>query len=395
MSNRILVTQLSQDVSLPTWLDVKDLESLVKQDIPEFRKIESFRCKWEVQLAQPALCVQLQVLVADNKKRLVSYLVKSPESLSVGLKVPIKGDFSVESHIYEIVLPAVEDLYKNEGKILHFSPPIIKAKQKSNHLYLEYILNKGYSVANSLKGLSVTAMEGVLSKLAAYHAGTATYIALNSGKIRELPKLGGYPKSAEEVAELKSLYQLRFHESLRSNNAGEYEDKVKSFQKYVNANTNTLDLKTSFNVILNGACWPNNVLIQVDAFGNVKDSLFSDFHAAKYGPAVYDLFSLLLTAPAEKSRRFDYFVKYYHDQLVENLNLLKFKGKKPSLTDLQLDLLKYGHWAFEFATEILPIMLSDFSSIEDTDELFKNPVFGEQIRELLPWLENRGYFEKD
>jgi len=112
----------------------------------------------------------------------------------------------------------------------------------------------------------------------------------------------------------------------------------------VKSGTEILDSKTSFNVILNGSCWPNNLLLQVDAFGNVKDTLFSGFHTAQYGPAVYDLFSLLLTVPAEKSSRFDGYVKFYHDQLIENLNLLKFLGKKPSLTDLQLDLLKYGHW---------------------------------------------------
>ncbi|XP_016980362.2 uncharacterized protein LOC108045512 isoform X1 [Drosophila rhopaloa] len=393
MSSRILVTQLSQDLSLPAWLDQQDLERLVRQEIPEFRKIDTLRCKWEVQLSQPALCVQLQVLVAENKKRQVNYLIKSPESLSIGLKVPIKGDFQVERHMYEIVLPALEELYKNADKSIHFSPSVFKTNQKFNQIYLEYILNKGYAVANSLKGLSVTAMEGVLSKLAAYHAGTACYIERNSGKFRELPKLGNLLKSDGEVDELKGLYQMRFHEGLRSNDAREYEDKVKSFQKYVKVEAK-LDARASFNVILNGSCWPNNVLIQVDAFGNVKDSLFSDFHAAKYGPAIYDLFSLLLTAPAEKSSRFDGYVKFYHDHLIENLTLLKFQGKKTSLTDLQLDLLKYGHWGFESATEILPILLSDFGS-NDTDELFKNPVFGEQIRELLPWLENRGYIEED
>ncbi|XP_016950900.1 uncharacterized protein LOC108025138 [Drosophila biarmipes] len=394
MSNPILLTQISQDASLPTWLDQKDLEALVRQDIAEFSKIENIRCKREVQLAQPALCAHLQVLLRDNKKRQVSYLIKSPESIAIGLKVPIEGDFTVERHIYENVLPSLEELYKDADKIIRFSPPVIQSKQKSNHLCLEYILNKGYSVANGPKGLSATTMKGVLSKLAAYHAGTACYIAKNSSKIRELPKLGENSKLGKEAAELKSLYQMRFHESLRANEAREYEDKVKSFQKYLKSNTELLDLRTSFNVILNGSCWPNNVLIQVDAFGNVKDTLFSDFHAAKYGPAVYDLFSLLLTAPAEKSTRFDGFVKYYHDRLIENLTLLRFQGKKPSLTDLQLDLLRYGHWAFEFATEVLPILLSDFGN-NDVDELFKNPVFGSQIRELLPWLENRGYFEED
>ncbi|EDV49483.1 uncharacterized protein LOC6553967 [Drosophila erecta] len=393
MSSPVLVTQQSQDASLPTWVDQKDLETLVKQ-IPEFRKIEGLRWKWETQLTEPALCVHIQVLLSDKKKRQVSYLIKSPETVSVGLKVPRKGDFPAERHMFEVVLPALEELYQNANRIVHFGPPVIKAKQKSNHIYCDYILNKGYSVANGLKGLSVTAMEGVLSKLAAYHAGTAAYIAVNPGKIRELPKLGEPSKLGKEAAELKSLYQLRFHESLRSNDARQYEDKVKSFQNNVKSGTEFSDSRTSFNVILNGSCWPNNLLLQVDAFGNVKDVLFSGFHTAKYGPAVYDLFSLLLTVPAQKSSRFDGYVKFYHDQLIENLKILKFPGKKPSLTDLQLELLKYGHWAFETATEILPIVLSDFAN-NDTEELFRNPVLGEQIRELLPWMENRGYFEED
>ncbi|KAH8308450.1 hypothetical protein KR059_012765 [Drosophila kikkawai] len=393
MSSQILVTQLSQEVSVPAWLDQQELERVARQEIPDFRKIESTRCKWEVQLSHPALCVQLQVLIGDNKKRLVRYLLKSPESVSSGLKLPIQGDFSVERYMYETVLPALEQLYKDVDKVIHFSPISYQLKQKSNCLYLDYVLAKGYSVGNTRKGLNVTAMEAVLSKLAAYHAATACYIERNSGKIRELPKLSGNRVGA--VAELKSLLQMKFHESLRSNDAREYEDKVKSFQKYLNAHVGVLDVKNSFNVILNGSCWSNNLLNQVDAFGNVKDSLFSDFHAAKYGPAVYDLFSLLLTAPAEKTSRFDGYVKYYHDQLVSNLNLLKYRGRKPSLTDLQLDLLKCGHWGFEVATEVLPVVLSAFETNDDIEELFRNPVFGEQVRELLPWLENRGYFEED
>ncbi|XP_017033853.1 uncharacterized protein [Drosophila kikkawai] len=267
MSSQILVTQLSQEVSVPAWLDQQELERVARQEIPDFRKIESTRCKWEVQLSHPALCVQLQVLIGDNKKRLVRYLLKSPESVSSGLKLPIQGDFSVERYMYETVLPALEQLYKDVDKVIHFSPISYQLKQKSNCLYLDYVLAKGYSVGNTRKGLNVTAMEAVLSKLAAYHAATACYIERNSGKIRELPKLSGNRVGA--VAELKSLLQMKFHESLRSNDAREYEDKVKSFQKYLNAHVGVLDVKNSFNVILNGSCWSNNLLNQVDAFGNL------------------------------------------------------------------------------------------------------------------------------
>ncbi|EDV43241.1 uncharacterized protein Dana_GF16622 [Drosophila ananassae] len=394
MSTPILLTQRSQDVSVPSWVDSKDLEDVLKKEIPDFRKIESSQYKWEQQLSQPALRVQLTVQCAANKRRQVNYLIKSKETIASGLKLPIKGDFSVELFMYEAVLPALEDLYKNVEKTILFSPASFKSKQKSECLYLDYILAKGYSLATTPKGLSPTAMETVLSKLAAYHAGTACYIERNRGKIRELPKLGAPLEFGGGAGELKSLFQMKFHESLRSNDIREYEDKVKAFQKYLKAHLGSFDTKSSFNVILNGSCWPNNLVYQSDAFGNVKDPLFIDFQAAKYGPAVYDLFSLLLTAPAEKSTRFDGYLNYYHDQLLANLKLLQFQGKKPSLTDLQLDLLKYGHWGFEVATEVLPIVLAELET-SDVEDLFRNPVFGHQIREILPWLENRGYFEED
>jgi len=118
----------------------------------------------------------------------------------------------------------------------------------------------------------------------------------------------------------------------------------KSYLKNLAGGIDTSDLKRSFNVILIGACWPNNLLGHFDAFGNVKDAVFIDFSSASYGPAVYDLFQILLTAPAEKTEQFDAHLKYYHDELIDNLKLLKFKGHLPTLTDLQVQLLDFGHW---------------------------------------------------
>lgn len=93
-----------------------------------------------------------------------------------------------------------------------------------------------------------------------------------------------------------------------------------------------------------GACWPNNLLGQFDAFGQVKDVAFIDFGSSFYGPAIYDIWQLLLTAPAEKTEHFDGFLRHYQNELVAHLQLLKYKGKLPTLTDLQLDLLNYGYW---------------------------------------------------
>jgi len=42
--------------------------------------------------------------------------------------------------------------------------------------------------------------------------------------------------------------------------------------------------------------------------------------------------------------------------------------------------------------EILPLVLADFES-PDVDDPFKTPKYSEQIKKLLPWLENRSFFE--
>lgn len=93
-----------------------------------------------------------------------------------------------------------------------------------------------------------------------------------------------------------------------------------------------------------GSCWPNNLLGNFDAFGQVKDAVFVDFGNSFYGPAIYDLMQLLLTAPAEKTEHFDAFLRHYQNELVAHLQLLKYKRKLPTLTDLQVDLLNYGNW---------------------------------------------------
>lgn len=42
--------------------------------------------------------------------------------------------------------------------------------------------------------------------------------------------------------------------------------------------------------------------------------------------------------------------------------------------------------------EILPLVLAEFES-PDVDDLFKTPKYSKEIKKLLPWLENRAYFE--
>lgn len=328
--------------------------------------------------------------------------------------------------MHNVVLPALESLLNDVQKKINFTPRSYVSKSS---LYLDYLPATGYSFVSKLNGLDRLAMEVILSKVAAYHAASACYLQSKPDQLHEFPTSND-PDQA--LIAKRSWIQRQFHESLRAKDLRHYEDKVvslwnicsnesiryqylfirqqKSYQRTLASRVDAPDSKKSFTVILNGACSSNNLLGLFDAFGQLRDVVFNDFCCASIGPAVHDLLQLLLTAPAAKTERFDRFLRFYVDELTEMLKLLNFKGKFPSLTDIQLDILNCGHWgklwveyivfstkitlliAFETVTETLPIVLAELEC-EDAAEICKSSTYSKEIKTLLPWLENRGYFE--
>ncbi|XP_030374620.1 uncharacterized protein LOC115624163 [Scaptodrosophila lebanonensis] len=381
---------------LPSWLDQKELQSLVKQEVREYNDIIKICSKMEY-YTQPALNLQIQLQLRGNITRTIDFLVKSREVVnSVPLKFAVATGFDVELYMYDQLLPALDRLYRNVGQTIHFGPkrlrPKVPATNISRCLYLDYMQAKGYDVVNH--GLEKSAMQIALSKLAAYHAATTVYLQY-VGEITELPKLLSSNPPPKAVTDFKNSLQFHFLDSLRSIRFREYEDKVKSFQRYVANNLQHQDADNAFNVILIGACSLNNLLCHTEVEGHIKDILFTDFGAATYGPAVYDIFHLFLTAPrgADKIENFDDHLKFYHEQLIMNLQLLGYKEVLPTLSDLESDLHKFRHWGFEAATEVLPISLVNNS--KDLNDVFRYWRYTEQIKEILPWLENRGYLKED
>lgn len=154
------------------------------------------------------------------------------QSKEAPLKFPRTQNFQLDLHIHNVVLPALVGLYKNVDLDISFSPHSHKAKsnsaQPSSCLYLDYLQTKGYRVANQAKGLDKSAMEIVLSKLAAYHAASAQYLELKPGQVKELTKLAPTERRNLEIENLKNRLRMRFWESLRANDLREYEDKVVS-----------------------------------------------------------------------------------------------------------------------------------------------------------------------
>ncbi|XP_062141803.1 uncharacterized protein LOC133849726 [Drosophila sulfurigaster albostrigata] len=88
-----------------------------------------------------------------------------------------------------------------------------------------------------------------------------------------------------------------------------------------------------FNVINHGDCWINNLLFKFGPNKELVDVIFVDFQLPKYGHPSTDLLNFIMTSVHIdlKLKEFDFFIKYYHDHLIEHLLLLGYSERMPTL----------------------------------------------------------------
>lgn len=107
------------------------------------------------------------------------------------------------------------------------------------------------------------------------------------------------------------------------------------------------DWKTNaFNVLNHGDCWTNNIMFQYDSKGRISETILIDFQMSRFGSPAQDLYYFLLSSTnlEVKLKYFDYFIYYYHQELVKHLKLLQYKGTIPHLREIHMELLKHDYW---------------------------------------------------
>uniref|UniRef100_A0A1I8Q896 CHK kinase-like domain-containing protein n=1 Tax=Stomoxys calcitrans TaxID=35570 RepID=A0A1I8Q896_STOCA len=300
------------------------------------------------------------------------------------------------------IIPKFKALFETENKPKTFHPTSLKFPQSvtEDYVLFEDLQMKGYRPLQG--GLSSPQMEAVLNNLAAFHAASVVEGNINQSVNQRMVKTPN--------KELQLLNNRIFHEHLRLYDLKDYEDKIKFLQSHFleeSSPSNSLE----FQVLQVGNCCIDNMLFLLDAFGNVKDIAFINLDMCCYGNPVKDLLYLLLSSAinADKMNNFDYYIKYYHDQLVGYLKLLKFKRKIPKLWELQYDVIKNNKWVFEAVTQVLPLVLwdpsnSNESNLSEEEELPINDKFlkvmcaqdnyCQQIQKLLPWMEDKAFLEE-
>jgi hypothetical protein len=91
-------------------------------------------------------------------------------------------------------------------------------------------------------------------------------------------------------------------------------------------------------------------------------------------------------------------VQEYYKSLTETLSALRYRGLKPTLTELQTQLQKRGPYAVLICCAILPVIVADRNNVPDANEVMKkeedvhsSEEYKEIMKKFLPIFEEKGW----
>lgn len=257
--------------------------------------------------------------------------------------------FEAEAVMYREVVPEFEQMYRDAGLEVKFGAKSYELNTDQPYILLEDLKPKGFINVNRLEGLDMEHTHSVLKKLAQWHAVSATRVATKGPYGKSITE-GFFKEETREVmrAMFGGLAKIQL-ECMKSYDGHElyYEQMCEKKDVRLDELYDAAKVDPNeFNVLNHGDCWSNNVMFKHDAFGKVKETYLVDYQIPRYGTPAQDLYYFLLSSTKYelKIKHFDYFIKYYYNELSEHLKLLNYPKKMPTLKDIHIMLHKYNAW---------------------------------------------------
>ncbi|XP_034488583.1 uncharacterized protein LOC117792520 [Drosophila innubila] len=401
---------------VPNWVQAELFLDVLKESVKGFSKIKSFKTNSGSATGENYATIMLRVTIdvelEDGKEKSVSYMLKVPHQLEMFQKME-NDIFTAERSMYKTVVPEMEQLYRDAGVEVKFGAQIYELKgATTEYILLEDLAPKGFKNSNRIEGLDQVHTESALRKLSQWHAASAVRVATKGAYPDHL--IFGFYKEENRAMMVEVNKQLgqNFVKCCATYEGNEeYIEQVKALQ--LKFNDEVLKLvkvdPNEFNVLNHGDFWSNNMMYSHDSFGKIKEIYLVDFQLPKYGTVAQDLYYFLLSSTKfeDKLTKFDYYIKFYHENLTQHLKLLKYPKTIPTLRDIHLSLFKHGLWGYMTATSVMSGILLDPTEdasvdhfLSDSSEsndfktlLYSNPRYRKHIQAVLPWLLNRGALE--
>ncbi|KAH8267221.1 hypothetical protein KR026_008121 [Drosophila bipectinata] len=399
-----------RDVLIPDWVKPEVFGDLLKKEVKDFKQTKSIRAKAGVSAgenyATVMLRVELDVETKDKALQIKAFMLKTPHQSEIYRKMIEKTDiFDVERGMYLEVVPELEQLYRDVGVEVKFGAKAYEIPAGDYYVLLEDLRPRGFRNADRLQGLDQTHTENVLRKFAQWHAASA--VRVDTKGPYEPKYTAGFFKTKEIVDALcnSSAKTLLQHVDKYEGHEAYIED-LTSISKKLYDVVDDLNTPKSdeFNALNHGDGWSNNIMFQYSDKNEILNTYFVDLQIPKYGTVAQDLYYFLLSSTQLdiKTSKFDYFIWFYHTELVKNLKLLKYSKPLPSLRSIRDALNRYSGWAFICCSCVMGYVLLDPTDEADFDKIiahedsnfkhsiFTNPRYKRHMEVILPWLQHRG-----
>uniref|UniRef100_A0A2C9GW51 CHK kinase-like domain-containing protein n=1 Tax=Anopheles farauti TaxID=69004 RepID=A0A2C9GW51_9DIPT len=368
--------------------------------------------------------VRVSVLVKDTGNQTdVSLIVKAFSLIvkalpKLGLSeemIQMMNLFPKEMAMYTDILPALEQLYHERGrKDVAFGPRCLKhSTEPTDVIVLEDLRDRQFTMANRRQGLDMEHTRASLRRLAQFHAASAV-LHQSRGPYGELFKEGMF---AEKSRAMNEQFQKGQAELMMKMIEG-WSEKDHFFADIMRhwgmdlfdalVRITRADPR-KFNVLNHGDMWCNNMMFHYNENHAVDDILLIDYQLSFWSSPAIDLLYFMFSSVSGEHRlpKMNHLIQYYHENLIEGLQFLEYRGKMPLLKDLHSDITAHHLFGFTMSFSILPICLMEKTEdasmdlILDTDDagiafklkMYNNPEYKRQMTEIMEYFYNMGAFD--
>uniref|UniRef100_A0AAG5CU16 CHK kinase-like domain-containing protein n=1 Tax=Anopheles atroparvus TaxID=41427 RepID=A0AAG5CU16_ANOAO len=417
--------ECDDSLDLPQWLDRKFFEDVVLRKFGPSKANERSIRHVRLELATKKGDNYASVLYRANigvQNRRTGVI----ETFSTVVKAPPKGvlgqhmsylQFSVrEVQMYRCYIPAFEQLYRDKGVEVHFGPRCFKVCEgiPADVLVLDDLTYEGSNrMADRRAGLDQHHAELALDLLAQFHAASAVYVEQGNTLSEDFVA----PKVMENMDRMgKDLFQPMLDNLLRYMADWDFvADYYADLQTLAKGVFDVLakvitPREDTFSVLNHGDLWVNNMLFGYGTGVNANRAsgvTLVDFQMCCWASPVIDLHSFLFTSvcPALRLAKLNYFVRYYQEKLVDNLVLLGYRKRLPTLQQLHVDFNDALLYGLTIVLVGLPFLLvpevvdashdTEIGSSTEAGQRFQkllldNDTLKMQLKMLLPFFRHRG-----
>ncbi|BFF89023.1 uncharacterized protein DMAD_07872 [Drosophila madeirensis] len=400
------------------WLDVNDFGDIIAATDPEFESIVSGSSELATKpgdnYASKLLKVHINAQLKGKSTKTYSYILKVQVASNDMIDFADFNLFPKETLVYGKYVPAFEELYKDAGLAVTFSPKSYRLSKPvtEEYLILENLQTRGFKMCDRMKGMDLEHSKCALKKLAQWHAASLRYKELN-GPYHALCQKGIFTEKTAEI--FKNIFAQTKKTFLdvvpKFQGADEYMHKMPSILEAHVAEVikDSQVNEEEFNVLNHGDAWVNNIMFKYDADDRVQETYLLDHQVTQYGNPAQDLYYFIMSSTELdiKVDQFDYLIRWYHQNLVEHAGILKYSGVVPTLKELHLILIQHPIFAIGTVISTLSICLNKADDNFTTDAYFGDNPESEALRSLLlsneryranierimPWLNRRGLLD--